>query len=462
MALWGGRFSESADQTFKRFNDSLPVDHVLLHDDVQGSIAWANALAHANVITTAERDSITSALSAIASEYADKPQEVASAGDEDIHAFVERNLIQRVGDLGKKLHTGRSRNDQVATDLRLYTKRRINHLRAELTSLRDALITLADDHTTTLFPGFTHLQLAQPIVFAHWCLAYAEMLDRDDTRLQHAHHSTDECPLGCGALAGTAYPIDRETLATSLHFARASRNSLDAASDRDFVLDTLHALATIATHLSRLAEDLIVYASGPFALVTMSDRVSTGSSLMPQKKNPDALELIRGKSATLITAPAQLATTIKSLPLAYNKDMQEDKPLFFRTCDEAELCLAVCTTTIQTLTINKDRAAHLAAAGYTNATDLADALVAKHIPFRESHELTGRLVNIAIQHTLPLEQLTNDHLAQVDPRLTPDILDNLSAEHTLHRRAALAGTAPARVKEAAIAARARLPQPPAT
>ena len=459
MGLWGGRFTSDQDAVFKRFNDSLAFDAVLLEHDVRGSIAWARAICGAGVLTRDERDRIVGALEAIADRFATDLGSVASAGDEDIHAFVERHLIERVGELGKKLHTGRSRNDQVATDLRLWSRARIGELRDELRSVREALVAQAEGHCETVFPGFTHLQLAQPVVFGHWCLAYAEMFERDSARLDAARIAADECPLGCGALAGTAYPVDREAIARDLGFARPSRNSLDAASDRDFVLDLLNALSVLATHCSRLAEDLIVYASGLAGLVRMSDAVSTGSSLMPQKKNPDALELIRGKAAHLITAPTRLATVIKGLPLAYNKDLQEDKPVVFGASDDASLCLRVLATVIETMVVDADRGAELAASGYTNATDLADNLVRAGVPFRDAHDLTGRLVNRAVELGVALEALPHAELPMIDPRVTPRMLEGLSAPALVDRRDATGGTAPARVREAVAGARARLLEP---
>ena len=340
-AIWAGRLSGEVHELFKRFNDSLPFDRRLFEEDLDGSAAWARAIEKAGVLTKPERQRIESAIEAIRGEVRADPSRLTDADDEDIHSFVERELVAQVGDLGKKLHTGRSRNDQVATDLRLWTMRALDERIAETQAAIHALVALAERERETVFPGYTHLQRAQPVLFAHWCLAYVEMLRRDALRLADARKRTSICPLGSAALAGTAYPIDRESLAVDLGFAAASANSLDAVGDRDFVAESLAAIAIEAMHLSRLAEDLIFYASGEAALVDLPDGLCSGSSIMPQKKNPDALELVRGKAGMQIGRLTGVLTTLKGLPMAYNKDLQEDKLPLFTAMDELSIALRV-------------------------------------------------------------------------------------------------------------------------
>jgi len=453
--LWGGRFTSSPDAAFKAFNDSLPFDARLIAEDVEGSKAWAGAIASVGVITAEERDRLRDALDDILARALADTHALRTSGHEDVHAYVEHELVQRLGPLGKKLHTGRSRNDQVATDFRLWTRRAVDDVQRDLADLARALIDLADRHAATPFPGFTHLQLAQPVTLGHWALAYLEMLERDRERLQDARRRVNRCPLGSGALAGAAYPIDRDALAAELGFDGPTRNSLDAVSDRDFVLDVLAALATLAVHLSRLAEDLIVQCSTAFATVRMSDAVSTGSSLMPQKKNPDALELVRGKVGRIAAAHQAMLITLKALPLAYNKDMQEDKEGLFDAVDQTALCLKVAVTVVRTLEVDETRSRELAQAGYTNATDLADYLVAKGVPFREAHDIVGAAVNHAVQRDLPLEALPLDELQRFSDAIDRDVADWLALEAVLDKRNALGGAAPARVREAAAAARTR-------
>jgi argininosuccinate lyase/amino-acid N-acetyltransferase len=447
-AIWAGRLDGQADELFRRFNDSLPFDRELVREDVEGSIAWSKALVRAGVLAAAEQREIEAALGEILAAWRDDPAVLDRAEDEDVHSWVERQLVMRVGDLGKKLHTGRSRNDQVATDLRLWTVRQLRLRRAELKAAIGALADLAEREKATAFPGYTHLQHAQPILFAHWCLAYVEMLRRDDERLADAMKRVRVSPLGSGALAGTAYPIDRAALAKDLGFRMPSANSLDAVSDRDFVVETLSACALCAIHLSRLAEDLIFYSTSEAALVELPDAFTSGSSLMPQKKNPDACELIRGKSGRAVGNLVTLLVTLKGLPLAYNKDLQEDKEPLFDAMQHLSLSLRVLPPMLAGLKVDRDRALHMAAEGYTNATDLADYLVRLGVPFREAHHQVGRLVRTAIEQDRALEELPLEVIREQAPKANQDVYAQLTVGATLEKRAVEGGTAVSAVEDA--------------
>jgi argininosuccinate lyase/amino-acid N-acetyltransferase len=442
-AIWAGRLEGQADSLFREFNDSLPFDRELVREDVEGSVAWSKALVRAGVLTAAEQREIEAALQEILAAWRADSSVLSQADDEDVHSWVERQLVMRVGDLGKKLHTGRSRNDQVATDLRLWTARQLRLRQAEVKAVITALVDLAEREKATAFPGYTHLQHAQPILFAHWCLAYVEMLRRDGERLADALKRVRVSPLGSGALAGTAYPIDRAALAKDLGFRTASGNSLDAVSDRDFVVETLSALALCSLHLSRLAEDLIFYSTSEAALAFTS-----GSSLMPQKKNPDACELIRGKSGRAVGNLVTLLVTLKGLPLAYNKDLQEDKEPLFDGMRHLSLCLRVLPPMLAGLKVDRDRALVMAAEGYTNATDLADYLVRLGVPFREAHHQVGRLVRTAIEQDRALEDLPLDVIRQQAPKANQDVYAQLTVGATLEKRAVEGGTAVSAVEDA--------------
>jgi argininosuccinate lyase/amino-acid N-acetyltransferase len=455
-ALWAGRASGEVDPLFKRFNDSLPFDRRLVREDIEGSIAWARALKHAGVLDATELTRVTEGLEAVLELVESDPSSIESAQDEDVHSFVERELVARIGDLGKKLHTGRSRNDQVATDLRLWTLAQIEQRRIEIDGAIDALLRLAEREKDTVFPGYTHLQRAQPLLFAHWCLAYVEKLSRDSDRLADAARRTAVCPLGSGALAGTTYPIDRVRLAESLGFHAASANSLDAVSDRDFVVETIAASTLCAVHLSRFAEDVIFYASAEAGFVELSDAVTSGSSLMPQKKNPDALELIRGKTGRQIGNLVTILTVLKGLPLAYNKDQQEDKEPLFDCMEHLSMCLRMVAIVLDGMTINRERCRAAALGGYSNATELADYLVAKGLPFRDAHHVAGRLVREAIIEQKPLEGLSVEHMASVDARIGSDVYTALTVDSALRKRDVPGGTAPSRVAELLGARKARL------
>ncbi|MAO67352.1 MULTISPECIES: argininosuccinate lyase [Idiomarina] len=452
MALWGGRFAAGPDAAFQQFNDSLPFDYVLAEQDITGSKAWANALHKVGVLSTEECQQLQQALSELLSEVREDPTAVAVGGDEDIHSFVEAALIAKVGDLAKKLHTGRSRNDQVATDLRLWCREQVGVLQQSLKQTQQALLDLAQREKDTVIPGYTHLQRAQPVLLAHWCLAYVEMLQRDSERLQDATERLNKSPLGCGALAGTAYAVDREAIASELGFSEATRNSLDSVSDRDFVVELLSTASLSMLHLSRLAEDLIFYNSGEAGFIELADNVTSGSSLMPQKKNPDALELVRGKSGRVVGALTGLMMTLKALPLAYNKDMQEDKEGLFDAFTTWQASLAMVTSTLNGLTVNHEVCRTAAQGGYANATELADYMVSKGIPFRQAHHNVGELVQQAIQAKKPLEDMPLEAFQAVAPVIEQDVYDWLTLDALLEKRCALGGTSPQRVNEALKAA----------
>ncbi|WP_394497364.1 argininosuccinate lyase [Shewanella sp. ENK2] len=448
MALWGGRFSQESSALFKLFNDSLPVDYRLIEEDIVGSIAWASAITSVGILTQQECEQLHGALNELLVEVADKPEAIIASGAEDIHSFVEQSLIAKVGDLGKKLHTGRSRNDQVATDLKLWCKKEGEQSLTLLHKLKNALIDLAEREIDAVMPGYTHLQRAQPVLFGHWCLAYVEMFERDISRLEDALKRADTCPLGCGALAGTAYPMDRHAIAESLGFSAPTLNSLDTVSDRDHVVELCSDASISMMHLSRMAEDLIFFNSGEAGFIDLDDEVTSGSSLMPQKKNPDALELIRGKTGRVYGSLVGILTTMKALPLAYNKDMQEDKEGLFDVMDSWSICLEMAALVLSGLQVNRERTLAAAQQGYANSTELADYLVAKGMPFREAHHVVGEVVVAAIAKQTPLEDLVISELQQFSPIISDDVYECLTIESCLEKREALGGTSLAQVKQA--------------
>lgn len=449
MALWGGRFDAESDPLFRAFNDSLPFDARLVAEDLRGSVAWARGLVAAGALGPDEADRIVAALGEVAAEAARDPSAIATAGDEDVHSWVERKLVERTGDLGKRLHTGRSRNDQVATDLRLWTRSAIDARIDELRDAQRALVALGRREQATVLPGYTHLQRAQPVLFAHWCLAYAEMLDRDAGRFADARRRLDRCPLGSAALAGTAWPVDRAAIAADLGFAGGpTGNSLDAVSDRDFVVETLAASALAAVHLSRLAEDLIFYGTGEAAFVAFDDSFTSGSSLMPQKKNPDGLELIRGKSGRIVGGLVGLLVVLKGLPLAYDKDLQEDKEPLFDAMDALSMSLRGLVVILGGTTVDRARTEAAARGGHANATELADYLAERGVPFRTAHEIVGRVVRRAIDDRAALEELPLEVLRTFSDVIGEDVYDRLALATLLARRDVEGGTAPRRVAAA--------------
>lgn len=456
MALWGGRFTQAADSRFKSFNDSLRFDYRLAEQDIVGSIAWSKALVSVNVLSVQEQQQLEQALNHLLQSVQQDPEQILASDAEDIHSWVEQKLIEQVGDLGKKLHTGRSRNDQVATDLKLWCRDQGVHLLLALKTLQQQLVTVAAEHQATVLPGYTHLQRAQPVTFAHWCLAYLEMFERDESRLTDALARLNTSPLGSGALAGTAYAIDREVLAADLGFTRATRNSLDAVSDRDHVMELMSVASISMLHLSRLAEDMIFYTTGEAGFIELADTVTSGSSLMPQKKNPDALELIRGKTGRVYGALAGMMMTVKALPLAYNKDMQEDKEGLFDALDTWFDCLQMAGLCFDGIKVNAARTLEAAKQGYSNATELADYLVAKGIPFREAHHIVGVAVVAAIGKGVALEELSLAELQQFSPLIEQDVYSILTIESCLEKRCALGGVSPKQVAHALQQAQARV------
>ncbi|MEH0743192.1 argininosuccinate lyase [Vibrio cholerae] len=456
MALWGGRFTQAADTRFKEFNDSLRFDYRLAEQDIVGSIAWSKALLSVNVLSEEEQQKLELALNELKLEVMEDPHQILRSDAEDIHSWVEQQLISKVGDLGKKLHTGRSRNDQVATDLKLWCRQQGQQLLMALDRLQAQMVSVAKQHQATVLPGYTHLQRAQPVTFAHWCLAYVEMFERDYSRLHDAIERLDTCPLGSGALAGTAYPIDREVLAHNLGFRRATRNSLDSVSDRDHVMELMSVASISMLHLSRLAEDMIFYNSGESNFIELADTVTSGSSLMPQKKNPDALELIRGKTGRVYGSLAGMMMTVKALPLAYNKDMQEDKEGLFDALDTWNDCMEMAALCFDGIKVNGERTLEAAKQGYANATELADYLVAKGIPFREAHHIVGVAVVGAIEKGCALEELSLDELKAFSAVIENDVYDILTIESCLEKRSALGGVSPKQVAYAVEQAEGRL------
>ncbi|MDG2916928.1 argininosuccinate lyase [Bisgaard Taxon 10/6] len=456
MALWGGRFTQAADKRFKDFNDSLRFDYRLAEQDIEGSIGWSKALVSVNILTREEQQRLETALNELLIEVRSNPQAILQDDAEDIHSWVESKLIDRVGNLGKKLHTGRSRNDQVALDIKMWCKAQVLELQKTVRELQAKLLLTAENTQDAVMPGYTHLQRAQPISFAHWCMAYVEMLERDYTRLGDAYQRMNACPLGSGALAGTAYPIDREQLARDLDFAYATRNSLDSVSDRDHIIELLSAASLSMAHLSRFAEDMIIFNSGEADFVELSDRVTSGSSLMPQKKNPDACELIRGKAGRVIGSLMGMLTTVKGLPLAYNKDMQEDKEGIFDALDTWHDCLTMAAFVLEDIKVNVERTREAALKGYSNATELADYLVAKGVPFRDSHHIVGETVVYAIKVHKGLEDLTVEEFRQFSDAVSDDVYEILSLQSCLDKRCAKGGVSPARVAEAIAEAKQRI------
>ena len=444
--MWGGRFQGRLDPMFAEFQKSLPQDHLLAFADLETNLAWSEALAQAGVFTDEELEQVRDAIDDLAEHWAEHGVPTDDPA-EDVHSLVERELGARCGDLAKRIHTGRSRNDQVATDLRLYLRERILGLLEGIQDVCAALVGKAQAHFDAPMPGYTHLQRAQPITIGHHALAHAEPLARDRERLLDAYHRMNQCPLGSGALAGTAVPVDREALAEQLDFAGGPcRNSLDATASRDHLCEILFACAMTMTHLSRLAEDYIFFASQEAGFLRFGDAVSTGSSLMPQKRNPDAMELVRGKAGRVQGALMALLSTVKGLPMAYNRDLQTDKETLLPAMLETEACLHVAAMAVQNAEFDTVRCAAEAGKGYQNATDLADLLVGAGVPFRDAHGIVGRAVNRAVELGVELQDLPAAEQSALLPQLQCDLHRELSVRAVLDRRAATGGTAPARVK----------------
>lgn len=440
MSLWGGRFQDGSSAMFRKVNDSLPFDRALASQDIRGSIAWAKAICKAGVLSQDEHQQLEQALKGLLAKADAGTLDFDASSEEDIHSFVEATLIEQLGDIARKLHTGRSRNDQVATDFRLWTREHVDLLIADLDKVKASLVGTASANKTVILPGYTHLQRAQPVRYPHWCLAYVEMFKRDISRLQDLRVRLNQSPLGCGALAGTTYPIDRFEIASDLGFDSPCLNSLDAVSDRDFVLELLFAASTSMMHMSRMAEDLIFFNSGEAGFITLGDQVTSGSSLMPQKKNPDALELMRGKCGRVFGSLQAMLVTMKGLPLAYNKDMQEDKEGLLDAVTQWHICLCIACEVIDSITLDSDRCAKAAREGYANATELADYLVAKGVPFRTAHDISGQVVLTALEQKKPIEDLSLAELQQISALIEADVYPILQLEYLVNKRSILGGT----------------------
>jgi len=431
--LWGGRFTKETDQRVYDFNASITFDKRLLDEDIEGSKAHVEMLAKCGIITDAERDSILSGLDSIFADVKSGSLRITSEY-EDVHSFVEANLIDRIGDAGKKMHTGRSRNDQVALDMRMYTRKNIDHVKGLIGDLLRTLLKTIEDHTDTVMPGFTHLQKAQPVTLAHHFGAYFEMFKRDYTRLCDVYERMNYCPLGAGALAGTTYPLDRDFVARKLGFIAPTANSMDSVSDRDYLIEYMAALSIIMMHLSRFCEEIIIWNSNEYRFVNIDDAFATGSSIMPQKKNPDIAELTRGKTGRVYGALMSLLTTMKALPLAYNKDMQEDKEVAFDAMDTAAACLDLFTAMISTMTFNEDVMRASAANGFTNATDAADYLVKKGVPFRDAHGIIGQIVVYCDNSSKSIEDCSLEELRRISEYFDEDIYDSISLKTCVDKR----------------------------
>ncbi|MBO7288807.1 MAG: argininosuccinate lyase [Clostridia bacterium] len=440
MKLWGGRFSKNTDSEVNDFNSSIRFDQRMYRQDIKGSIAHAEMLGKCGIISVEDSLLIVKTLGEILADIEDGKVEFMIDA-EDIHMNIETILIKRIGDAGKRLHTGRSRNDQVALDIRMYLKDEIINIKNMLISLENTLLTLAKEHTDTIMPGYTHLQKAQPITLAHHTMAYFEMFKRDIMRLDDCYERCNIMPLGSGALAGTTYPLDREFVAEKLGFKDVTLNSLDGVSDRDFVIELASALSIIIMHLSRYSEELILWNTNEFQFVEMDDSCSTGSSIMPQKKNPDVAELIRGKTGRVYGDLMSILTTMKGIPLAYNKDMQEDKECIFDAIDTVELCIPVFEKMIATMKINKDRMYKGAGGGFTNATDAADYLVKKGMPFREAHEVIGKMVIYAIESGKALSEFTMEEFKNCSTIIEDDIYEAIDLKTCVEDRNIIGGPA---------------------
>ena len=431
--LWGGRFTKETDQLVYNFNASISFDRRLYAQDIRGSIAHVMMLAKQGILTDADKEKIIEGLEGILSDLEKGMIEIPDTY-EDIHSFVEAVLTERIGEPGKKLHTGRSRNDQVALDMKLYTRDEVHLIDNLLKELLYAVLTIMEEGLDVIMPGFTHLQKAQPITLAHHMGAYFEMFKRDHERMRDIYRRMNTCPLGSGALAGTTYPLDRDYTAKLLGFDGPTLNSMDGVSDRDYLIELLAALSTVMMHLSRFSEEIIIWNSNEYQFVEIDDAYSTGSSIMPQKKNPDIAELVRGKTGRVYGALMSLLTTMKGIPLAYNKDMQEDKELSFDAIDTAKGCIALFTGMLRTMRFNRKRMEDSARHGFTNATDAADYLVGKGVPFRDAHGIVGRLVLHCLEKGIALDDMTLEEYQEISPVFDEDIYDAIAVGNCVNRR----------------------------
>lgn len=436
MKLWGGRFTKETDQLVNNFNASISFDRKFYKQDITGSIAHAKMLGSQGIITAEDSNAIVDGLNGILNDIESGALEITDKY-EDIHTFVEATLIERIGDAGKKLHTGRSRNDQVALDMRLFTREEVANIDSELKELMAVILRIMKENTETYMPGFTHLQKAQPVTVAHHFGAYFEMFKRDRSRLSDIYNRMNYCPLGAGALAGTTYPLNREMTAQLLSFYGPTLNSMDSVSDRDYLIEFLNALSIIMMHLSRFSEEICIWNSNEYKFIELDDAYSTGSSIMPQKKNPDIAELVRGKTGRVYAALVSILTTMKGIPLAYNKDMQEDKELSFDAFDTVKGCISLFKGMIDTMRFNPERMADSAKKGFTNATDAADYLVKKGVPFRDAHGIVGQLVLLCIDKGIALDDLSLDEYKNISPVFEDDIYDAISLKTCVEKRLTL-------------------------
>ena len=453
--LWGGRFTKETDQLVYNFNASISFDQKFFRQDIEGSIAHVIMLAKQGILTKEEKDEILKGLTGIRQDVEEGRLQITQEY-EDIHSFVEANLIERIGDAGKKLHTGRSRNDQVALDMRLFVRLEVLHVDELVKTLLQTLVFVMEEHVETYMPGFTHLQKAQPVTLAHHMGAYFEMFKRDRSRLKDIYHRMNYCPLGAGALAGTTYPLDRNYTASLLGFEGPTFNSMDSVSDRDYVIEFLAALSTIMMHLSRFCEEIILWNSNEYGFVEIDDAYATGSSIMPQKKNPDIAELVRGKTGRVYGALFSILTTMKGIPLAYNKDMQEDKELTFDAIDTVKGCLALFTGMIATMTFRNDVMEDSAKKGFTNATDAADYLVNHGVPFRDAHGIVGQLVLYCIERDIALDDMTLEEFQAISPVFEEDIYECISMKTCVEKRITLGGPGRAAMEKVIDICRERL------
>ncbi|QIQ41110.1 MAG: argininosuccinate lyase [Buchnera aphidicola (Aphis urticata)] len=448
MSLWGGRFLDESNKLFKKFNTSLSFDYILAQEDIFASIAWSKTLCEIGILTQKEQNKIESALMSLKQDIYANPEQILKSDCEDIHSWIEINLIKKIGELGKKLHTGRSRNDQITTDLKLWCKKNIQILLESIFNLQKQFILVAEKYYDIILPGYTHLQRAQPITFAYWCLAYVEMLKRDFSRLEDALKRLDFSPLGSGALSGTAWNIDREKLALYMGFSAATNNALDSVSDRDYVIELLASASISMMHLSRFSEDLIFFNSSEASFIELSDSVTSGSSLMPQKKNPDALELIRGKCSRVYGSLFSILIVLKALPLSYNKDMQEDKESLFDAIKTWNNSLLMAILVLKNIKLNKLLCYQAAEKGYSNATEVADYLVKKGITFREAHYISGKIVLHAINEKRALKDLDLSEFKKYSHLIEKDIYQHITLESCIKKRVAKGGVAFNQVQKA--------------
>ena len=457
MKLWGGRFTKETNQLVHNFNESLSFDQKFFRQDIRGSIAHVKMLAKQGILSEKDRDDIIRGLEGILEDLESGRLTISTdSGYEDIHSFVEGTLTERIGEAGKRLHTGRSRNDQVALDMKLYIRDEIDELDGLVEGLLLELLEVMEKNTETYMPGFTHLQKAQPITLAHHVGAYFEMFSRDRSRLSDIRRRMNYCPLGSGALAGTTYPLDREYTASLLDFAGPTLNSMDSVADRDYLIELLAALSTISMHLSRFCEEIIIWNTNEYRFVELDDSYSTGSSIMPQKKNPDIAELIRGKCGRVYGALVALLTTMKGLPLAYNKDMQEDKELTFDAVDTVKGCLSLFTGMIASMSFRKDVMEASARHGFTNATDAADYLVNKGVPFRDAHGIVGQLVLLCIEKGVALDDLPLEEYRRISPVFDQDVYEAISMKTCVDKRQTLGAPGPEAMKKVIAVYRERL------